>query len=94
MYSNVNYCSQCGLLFNSKASFCINCGNQRVRETSVDQYEKNHCKNCGELPQSNDKFCPRCGVKGIHSTTMQDNEYEWKKQDSKESIIKSLFFSI
>lgn len=84
MYSNVNFCSKCGSIFESDDSICKNCGNDRIRENSLDVYQQYHCSECGEALQSKDKYCPKCGNRsGIPSTIVVDDTAEKEKQQLK-----------
>jgi len=94
--SNVKYCKKCKTKNNTKAKFCLECGNTEfVLSLTPEKTNVKYCKKCGTEVKNSVKFCIECGcnefvLERADDSSSKEREVDLKYEKELDKILKKI----
>ena len=94
--NDVKYCKKCKTKNNTKAKFCLECGNTEfVLSLTPEKTDVKYCKKCGTEVKKSVKFCIECGcnefvLERADDSSSKEREVDLKYEKELDKILKKI----
>ncbi len=94
--NDVKYCKKCKTKNNTKAKFCLECGNTEfVLSLTPEKTDVKYCKKCGTEVKKSVKFCIECGCNEFvleldNNSSSKEKEVDFKYNEELNKILKKI----